>query len=67
MSKLYKHAVVFLLTSTVSAFAQAQAPAAVEETLIPEQSIILPWIVGLGILAAVVIVGFKNSGRTHLD
>lgn len=67
MSKLYKYAVVFLMTATTGALAQTQAPAAVEEVLIQEQSIILPWIVGLGIFAAVLIVGFKNSGRTHLD
>lgn len=66
MFKRYRYAAVLFLTSTVSALAQTP-PAVVEDVLIPEQSIILPWIVGLGIFAAVLIVGFKNSGRTHLD
>ncbi|NLE30052.1 MAG: hypothetical protein GX629_10330 [Phycisphaerae bacterium] len=65
MFKQCKYALLCMLTSTTAAMAQKAADP--QEVLIPEQSIILPWIVGLGIFAAVLIVGFKHSGRTHLD
>jgi hypothetical protein len=55
----------FLSSPVVSVFAAAteQTP----DAMLPESSIVLPWIVGIGIFVAAVIVGFKNSGRTHLD
>jgi hypothetical protein len=66
MLKRYQCALASFLISSTATMAQTP-PAAPEEVVIPEQSIILPLIVGLGIFAAVLIVGFKNSGRTHLD
>ena len=66
MNKLMAILVVFLATPAVRVLAQAQEENS-GDVMLPESGIILPWIVGIGIFIVAVIVGFKNSGRTHLD
>jgi hypothetical protein len=65
MYKLMTYALMFILVPAISTLAAADAPTG--DVLIAKQSIALPWVVGIGIFVAAVIVGFKHSGRTHLD
>lgn len=43
------------------------AAEAVEEKLLPEQNVLLPWLVAVGVFICALIVGLKHPGRTHLD
>jgi len=64
MNKLKMVVLAYLISPVISVFAAGEQTG---EVMLPENSIILPWIVGIGIFVAAIIVGFKNSGRTHLD
>jgi len=37
------------------------------QPMLPKQNMVLPWVVGIGILICTVIVAFKHPGRSHLD
>lgn len=39
----------------------------VTDRLLDSENLVLPWVIGVGILALTLIVGFKNPGRTHMD
>ncbi len=65
MPRLLHFVFAILCSPAVMAFAAADDMP--KDKLIPEQSIALPWIVGFGILACILIAGFKHPGRTHLD
>ena len=45
----------------------ADGDQAVADKLLPDHAMVLPWIIGVGILVATLIAGFKHPGRTHLD
>ena len=40
---------------------------ATQDVLLRDDRMVLPWLVGTGILVMVLIAGFKHPGRTHLD
>lgn len=58
-------AAVVLLTFS-SAFA-APGDAAPQDTLLPDKSLILPWVVAAGFMVLTFIAGFLTPGRTHMD
>ncbi len=64
MPKILNLSIAFLLSPVVTALAKN---AQQTEKLIPQQSVALPWIVGLGILICTLIAGLKHPGRSHLN
>jgi len=66
MARVWRVLMVVLVWPAVMVFAQ-QAQEAPKDVLLAKQSIVLPWIIGIGILVVTVIAGFKHPGRTHLD
>jgi len=58
---------IIVLVAAVTAIGAGPERKVVTDKLLADQSLILPWIIGVGILAATLIAGFKHPGRTHLD